>query len=302
MAFSVFTAHAFGEYYLSIGICIGLGVAYSIKALIGYAGLVGAITDYDLLKELCTDELTEQKENGTDIDPTKSWTQTWQKRSLLVREPQPFIIDKRDVLLFARDFGNSTITHASPSSTQMNYTASNNGNSTLTKDDLEDVDNVCTKFIRWFTYPLTTLSQIVGILFTVYFAIIVSRYVKRLKQEANFYEIKKSIEADTHAGRGRSPLSRLSGDSDGSAELDNEKNSSSSSSYGRRGPGSSFQGSSSVFNEDDLLETDNPITNFLREELLTPEKRNGNFQIVGVTAAFGLVIAFLRNFGDLLAV
>ncbi|CAG8475743.1 8705_t:CDS:2 [Ambispora gerdemannii] len=70
--------------------------------------------------------------------------------------------------------------------------------------------------------------------------------------------------------------------------------SSSSSSHGRRGP--SLQGSSSVFNEDEIIEANGPITNFLREEFFTPEKRSGNFQIVYVTAAFGLVIAFLRNF------
>ncbi|KAG9301948.1 hypothetical protein G9A89_020992 [Geosiphon pyriformis] len=44
------------------------------------------------------------------------------------------------------------------------------------------------------------------------------------------------------------------------------------------------------------------VTGFIREEFFTPEKRSGNFQIFYVTLAFGAAIAFLRNFGEFLAV
>ncbi|CAG8475723.1 8704_t:CDS:2 [Ambispora gerdemannii] len=276
LAFSVFTAHTFGEYYLSTSVCIGLGVVYSIEALIGYSGLVGAITksrkiirifalllwviavlaiamsvielvfiykDYGLLKTMCTDKLIEQKEKGIDYNPSKSWSQTW-KRSIVVREPQ--FADKRNGLIerFPQEnsnvnsssnnvnsnnsqqsnsnFENSTITHASPSSTQMNNTASNNGNKTLTPADQDEIDNMCTKFIRWFTYPVVTFTHVLGILFTIYFANVVSRFSRQLKQQANYYQAKKSIIAET-GDIGRSPLSRLSGDSDGSADLESEK-------------------------------------------------------------------------------
>jgi hypothetical protein len=46
----------------------------------------------------------------------------------------------------------------------------------------------------------------------------------------------------------------------------------------------------------------NALSRFVKREIWHPEKRAGNAMIVLSISVFGAAIAFLRNFGDLLAV
>jgi hypothetical protein len=46
----------------------------------------------------------------------------------------------------------------------------------------------------------------------------------------------------------------------------------------------------------------NALSRFVEREIWHPEKRAGNAMIVLSISVFGAAIAFLRNFGDLLAV
>ncbi|ORX99330.1 hypothetical protein K493DRAFT_313264, partial [Basidiobolus meristosporus CBS 931.73] len=46
----------------------------------------------------------------------------------------------------------------------------------------------------------------------------------------------------------------------------------------------------------------NIVTKFFRNEILAADKRPGNLNVALGVTVFGVSIAFLRNFGDLLAV
>ncbi|KAG9302026.1 hypothetical protein G9A89_021070 [Geosiphon pyriformis] len=273
-AFGSFTAHSYGVYYISNTVCLLLGIGYTIKALVSYGGLVGAIVkseklvrifsifitvmalltaviaiselvylfqNHGTLKSLCVDKLHEQLANGVDYDPSSSWVRPW-KRQLTGQQPnndngQGLQQQQNNSSQTQSNSGNggtssqsnnvtsdSSLSIGSHPTVPLNNATDPNNRNITTPQDEKTIDETCVKFIRLYTVILT-VSEILTVAFSLYFASVVSRYAKRLKQTANYYKTKNSIADETRATApsGASPLSRLSAESDGSTELNDEK-------------------------------------------------------------------------------